>query len=218
MTGSGGSQISPESSSAKAPPAPEAPSTTPAAPAQASPTTPAKPAPSRPPASKVLNYQFQAQINYYYCGPAATRIALTTRGVQPNQDEVASQLNTTVNGTDSADDTTRVLNSLGHTTFYRTRSIPGANATPAEMDRLQADVVRAITSRYPVVVNIDGSAVDTAGAWHAYPGGHYLTVVGYRDDGRTVKIADPANIGAGSSYWMTTIDLANWAAGKGYSA
>jgi hypothetical protein len=171
-----------------------------------------------PPASKQLDYTFQAQTTYYYCGPAATRIALTVRDAPLSQDELARRLGTTVNGTNSAADTTRVLNSVTGSDFYRTVAIPGQSATPAQIDRLQADVVRAISKGYAVVANIAGSATDTAGGWHSYPGGHYLTVVGYRDGGRTVKIADPAIPGADSHYWMTTTSLAHWIATRGYSA
>ena len=85
------------------------------------------------------------------------------------------------------------------------------------MDRLQADVVTAITDGRGVVANIVGDATDTDGGWHSYPGGHYIAVVGYKDDGRTVRIADSANA-AYPSYWITTIDLANWMATRGYSA
>ncbi|MEO3926560.1 C39 family peptidase [Micromonosporaceae bacterium B7E4] len=199
---------------------------TPSQPATTAPTTKAAKAapastpstPPAPPESKLLDYQFQAQINGWYCGPAATRIALTVRDKQPSQDAVAADLGTTMSGTNSAEDTTRVLNKITGTDFYRTTAIPGGAATPAQMDRLQADVVHAVTSGYAVVVNIAGSATDLDGGWHSYPGGHYLTVVGYRDDGRTVKIADPAIPGEDSNYWMTTIDLANWAATRGYSS
>ncbi|MGI5215764.1 C39 family peptidase [Plantactinospora sp. CA-290183] len=196
----------------------------PTSPATAEPTTSApKAAPSatgRPaaPESKVLDYDFEAQTTYYYCGPAATRIALTARDVHLSQDEVAGRLGTTTSGTNSAEDTTRVLNSAGRTDFYRTTMIRGGAASPAQMDQLQADVVHAVSNGYPVVANIAGSTTDTDGGWHSYPGGHYLTVVGYRDDGRTVKIADPAIPGSDSTYWMSTIDLANWAATRGYSS
>ena len=179
------------------------------------PQTPTAAAP--PPASKVLRYEYQAQPNYYWCGPASTRIALTARGKNPSQGYIAGKLGTTVNGTDSAKDTTRALNQLGDTDFYRTREIPGSSATPAEMDRLQADVVRAISNGYPVVANVVGAASDAAGGWHAYEGGHYVAIVGYKDEGRRVKVADPANVNI-SSYWVTTITMANWMAQRGYSA
>ena len=182
-----------------------------------SPASPEAPEPPAAPAAKQLDYQYQAQINYYYCGPAATRIALSALGRTPSQDTVAGRLGTTTSGTNSAEDTTRALNSLGGTDHYRTTMISGSSATPAEMDRLQADVVRAISNGYAVVTNIVGSATDIDGGWHGYDGGHYVTVVGYRDDGRTVKIADPANVN-GQSYWMSTISLAHWIAQRGYSA
>lgn len=197
--------------------APAESSPTPATPAQAPTAQPPAAAPPAP-SSKVLDYEFQAQPNFYYCGPAATRIALTARGKIPGQDYIARKLGTTVNGTNSAEDTTRELNRLGDTDFYRTREIPGPSATPAQMDRLQADVVRAISSGYPVVANVVGGATDTAGGWHAYDGGHYMTVVGYKDHGRVVKVADPANINGQSEYWVTTIKMANWMAQRGYSA
>jgi hypothetical protein len=205
------------SSSAPAAPAPTKTEAAAKTKAVAAPTTPDKPKPAAPPESKVLDVEYQAQINGWYCGPAATRIALTARGRAPSQDEVASVLGTTVNGTNSAEDTTRGLNSLAKTDFYRTTSFPGA-PSPAQMDQLQADVVHANSNGYAVVANIVGSATDTDGGWHSYDGGHYLTVVGYRDNGRTVQISDPAFVNGVSSYWMTTIDLANWIATRGYSA
>jgi hypothetical protein len=166
--------------------------------------------------SKVLDYQYKAQENFYYCAPAATRIALSAQGQTPAQDEVAKRLGTTEAGTNSAEDTTRVLNSTGGRD-YRTVAIPDPNVTPEQMDRLQVDVVKAIDAKRPVVANIKGTAMDETGMAHSYEGGHYLTVVGYDDHGRKVKIADPANPNQ-SEYWMSTITLAHWAAERGYSA
>src|SRR5690242_15821715 len=79
-------------------------SATPAA--SASPTPAAAPAPP-PPSEKELGYQFQLQPNFYYCGPAATRIAASALGLTPSQDDLASLLGTTVNGTNSAFDIAR---------------------------------------------------------------------------------------------------------------
>jgi hypothetical protein len=181
------------------------------------PVTPTQSPTPAPPSSKVLNYQFQLQPNYYYCGPAATRIALSASGHTLSQDEIAGKLGTDTGGTDSALDTTRVLNSVIGGNVYQTRSIPGPGATPAQMDQLQADVVQAISNGRVLVTNIVHSATDTAGVWHAYDGGHYVTVVGYKDDGRTIKVADPANPNGDGTYWVTTINMANWIATHGYS-
>jgi hypothetical protein len=149
--------------------------------------------------------------------PAGTRIALTASGHTLSQDEVARLLGTSTGGTDSALDTTRALNNVVGGNVYQTREIRGPSATPAQMDQLQADVVRAISSGRAIVANIARSVTDTAGGWHAYDGGHYLTIVGYNDDGRTVKIADPANPNGAGTYWVTTINMANWIATHGYS-
>lgn len=200
------------------PPASDSPRPAPASPGnpQAAPAA-TKAAAPKPPSKKVLKYDFQYQPNSYYCAPATTRIALTSQGFKLRQDELARQLGTTVNGTNSAEDTTRVMNSVIGKNVYQTRSIPGPGATPAEMDRLQADVVNAISNGRAVVANIVGGATDNAGFWRSFPGGHYIPIVGYSDDGRQVQIADPSGVGP-ATYWMSTIDMANWMASRGYSA
>ncbi|WP_433380077.1 C39 family peptidase [Dactylosporangium sp. CA-152071] len=175
-------------------------------------------APSAP-TTMLLKYQFQLQPNYYFCGPAATRIALTAAGHAVSQDEAAAMLGTTTNGTNSALDTTRVLNQvLGHgRTLYQTREIPVYPATPAQAAQLQTDVLTTVGGGRAIVANIAGHVTDTAGAVHAYEGGHYLTVVGYRDGGGTVKIADPADPSGDGTYWLRTPKLADWISSRGYS-
>jgi hypothetical protein len=186
--------------------------------ASASPTPAATPAAPPPPVQAQVSYQFQLQTTYYYCGPAATRIAATARGLQPSQDDVANALGTTVNGTNSAFDVARVLNGMTGTSFYHATSIPGQAATPAQMDQLQAEIVHAVSNGYVVVVNIIGTAWDANAQSHSYDGGHYLTVVGYSDQGRMALIADPADMNGDGTYWMTTINLANWSATRGYAS
>ncbi|NLU78852.1 C39 family peptidase [Micromonospora sp. HNM0581] len=175
-----------------------------------------EPAPA-PPASKILEYDHQAQTTGYYCGPAAVRNALSAASIERGQDALATQLGTTYAGTNSAEDTTRVLNAVVDGDPYETTMIRGGAATPAQMDQLQADVVAAIADERGVVVNVAGSVTDTNGRWHSFPGGHYVAVVGYEDSGRMVKIADSADVSY-PSYWLSTTDLANWAATRGYSA
>jgi hypothetical protein len=181
-------------------------------------SAPAKPAAPAYPAAKQLTYQYQGQINFYYCGPAATRIALSAHGYSLSQDEVASKLGTTINGTPSAVDTTRVLNSIDGPNTYHTTDVPHKNVTPKQTERFRADVMRAINHGNPVVANIAGTATDTLGGTHSYDGGHYVTVVGYADDGHTVLIADPADTVADGSYWMSTADVTTWMGTHGYSS
>ncbi|GGM05126.1 C39 family peptidase [Micromonospora yangpuensis] len=176
-----------------------------------------RPAAPKPPASKVLDHVYQAQTTYFYCGPAAVRNALNAAGIERSQDTLAGMLGTTEFGTNSAADTTRVLNQLVDGAPYRTRMIPGGAATAAQTDRLVDDVVTAIAAGRSPVVNIAGTATDVAGGWHSFPGGHYVAVVGYRDNGRTVRISDSADPG-NALYWMSTSALADWIATRGYSA
>ena len=166
-------------------------------------------------AERTVGIEYQAQPNFYYCGPAATRIALSAQGKALTQDEVAKKLGTTEAGTDSALDTTRVLNELTGGR-YRTTEIPDPVAKPEQVDRLRSDVVAALDEGRPVVANIKGTAVDTAGNPHSYEGGHYLTLAGYRDGGDLVRIADPA--APEGEYWMALEKVANWIAERGYSS
>ncbi|MGQ5264772.1 C39 family peptidase [Micromonospora sp. ZYX-F-536] len=197
-------------------PVPATSAASPAAKASGNPDLTRKPQPPKPPATKVLDYDYQAQNTYYNCGPAATRNALSATGIDRTQDELGAELGTTEMGTNSALDTTRVLNAEVKGSPYRTRMFAGT-PSPAQMDQLQADVVAAISAGRGVVANVVGDATDTNGGWHSYGGGHYIAVVGYKDNGRTVRIADSANA-ADPAYWITTIDLANWIATRGYSA
>lgn len=174
-----------------------------------------KPKP-KPPSTRVLDYRYQAQTAYWNCGPAAVRNVLSASGVETTQDAMVAPLNAGESGTNSAEDTTRGLNQMVKGSPWGTRMIPGT-PTPGQMDQLQADVVKAITDGRGVVINVAGDATDTDGGWHSFPGGHYIAVIGYKNDGRTVRIADSANA-ALPEYWISTIDLANWAATRGYSA
>ncbi|MEV4197765.1 C39 family peptidase [Micromonospora globbae] len=167
-------------------------------------------------AERLVGVDYQAQPNFFYCGPAATRMALSAQGKAISQDEVARLLGTTEAGTPSALDTTRVLNELTGG-GYRTTEIPDPVARPDQVERLRTDVMKALDAGRPVVANVKGTAVDTDGNPHSYEGGHYLTLVGYRDGGDTIRIADPADPGNGE-YWMPLAKVANWIAERGYSA
>ena len=185
-----------------------------AAPALANDGAHAAPA-ERHSAVKELDVQYKAQENYYYCGPASTRIALSAQDKTPSQDEVARHLGTTENGTNSAEDTTRVLEDLTGED-YETTTIPDQAAAERHHDELQSDITETINDERAVVINIAGTVVDTDGVRHSYPGGHYVAVVGYRDGGEPVKIADPAKPDRGT-YWVDVEQVAEWIATRGYS-
>lgn len=183
----------------------------------AAPAAPAAaPAPPLAPA-KALPHMALLQPNYYYCGPAATRIALTAHGVDMSFDAIAAELGTTPNGTNSANDVSRVLNAHLGANRYHTTEVVGPKANPQQIEDLRRDIVTAAAIGDPVVANIAGSVVDNAGESHSYPGGHYLTVTGYADQGRQVTITDPADRVGSNEYQVGVGQLADWIASRGYS-
>ncbi len=192
-----------------------APATAAKAVAAVAPGAPA-PAPATP-GEKALGYDFKLQPNYYYCGPAATRIALSSVGQLNSFDDLAKQLGTTTDGTNSAIDIARVLNAHVGANVYKAVSIPNQSASAADMDALRVNVVHSIVGGHVVVANVIGTGTDLSGGQHSYDGGHYLTIVGYGAGGTTVKIADPADPQGDGSYWMSTINAANWIASRGYA-
>ncbi len=165
---------------------------------------------------KRVDYRFQEQPNIYFCGPASTRIALSAQGRIQSQDELASKLGTTVAGTASAFDVTRVLNEELGKDVYKTGEIPNDMATADEVRRLKDDLTTAIDNDRVPVVNVIGAGTDADGVSRDFPVGHYLTVVAY--DGDQVKIADPWQPVGDGTYWMSVGELAQWAASRGYSA
>jgi hypothetical protein len=172
---------------------------------------------AKAPARLELYYQYGVQTTGWYCGPAAARMAVSARGIYPSQDELASRLGTTVNGTNSSADITRVLNAVTRTEHYHTTSIPTKQVNKQQIERLRADVVHSISQGFPVVMNVAGTGTDINGNTYSYPGGHYITVVGYQHNGTRVKIGDSANPNT-ASYWISTANLTQWAGTRGYAA
>ncbi|MFC4019972.1 C39 family peptidase [Micromonospora sp. GCM10011542] len=179
------------------------------------PAATAQPPPAGRDDEHLLDYDYQRQKTEYYCAPAATAIALSTQGKSVSQREVANKLGTTTAGTESVEDTTRVLNEMTGG-GYETTEIPGEEAQPPQVQKLRTDVVEALDSNRAVVANIMGTAEDTEGNTYSYLGGHYLSIVGYEDGGEKLKIADPYD--RSKDYWMDDEDVADWIAERGYSS
>ncbi|TDC69215.1 phytochelatin synthase, partial [Micromonospora sp. KC606] len=154
--------------------------------------------------------------NFYYCGPAAARNALSVQGKNIDVDAMAKIMGTTENGTNSINDITPVLNKETGKNVYHSVEIKTPKADDKQTDRMRSDIVAAIDDGRGVVVNIAGTATDTDGGVHSFEGGHYISVTGYRDGGKIVTIADSANP-ATASYQMDIDTLADWAATRGYS-
>ena len=151
-------------------------------------------------------------------------MALSTRmSSPPTQQDLASFMGTTTNGTDSITQVRDALNHYLATGWYEAKNINDP-PTQAQRDLLRQDVVSDIDHGYPLVANV-------VSGWRppGYPSGtiyHYVAVVGYDAGGDKVLIADPAGEGAGGAswsnvprtYWIAISDLAVWIGGKGYTA
>jgi hypothetical protein len=174
-------------------------------------------APAGAAAQKVASYNGALQPNGYYCGPAATRIALSAHGITPSFDDLATDLGTTPSGTNSINDITRVLNKNYGYERYRSVEISDQNASAEEVERLRTDAVTTINEGDAVVANIAGTVTDTIGERHSYEGGHYLTVTGYADGGRVMTITDPADRAGSNEYQLPIGELANWVGSRGYA-
>ena len=167
---------------------------------------------------KTLNIDFQYQQTGYWCGPAATRIALSARSSPPSQQQLANELPTTTNGTDWIGQVTRVLNNHLGTGWYETKEMPNDPPTQAQRDLLWRDVVLDIDNNYPIVANIVAPANNHPPGYPNYTIYHYFTVIGYDDSDQTVLIADPAGFAPTATYWLTFSQLATLIPPKGYSA
>jgi len=164
-----------------------------------------------------LGVRYEAQPNFYYCGPAAARNALSVQGKDISVDAMAKEMGTTEAGTNSINDITPVLNKeTGKANAYRSVEIASPDADGKQTDTLRADVVKTVDDGRAVVANIAGTTTDTDGGVHSFEGGHYISVVGYRDGGNVVTIADSADPNT-ASYQVTVEHLADWIATRGYA-
>ncbi|MFJ1541582.1 C39 family peptidase [Micromonospora chalcea] len=165
-----------------------------------------------------LDVRYEAQPNFYFCGPAAARNALSVQGKNIDVHAMAEEMGTTEAGTNSINDITPVLNKQTGKDVYKSTEIPVDKARDRDkVDKLRADVVTTVDDGRAVVANIAGTATDTDGNTHSFEGGHYISVVGYRDNGKIVTIADSANPNQ-ASYRMDVDELARWIASRGYSS
>jgi hypothetical protein len=176
------------------------------------------PAAPAPVSARVASYVGALQPNGWYCGPAATRIALSAHGMLPAFDDLASALGTTRNGTNSIYDVTRVLNGIYGFERYQPVEISQRRATPEQTERLRTDVITTVNEGDIVVANIVGTVTDTAGEVHSYLGGHYVTITGYAENGQFVQVTDPADPVASNEYQVPVSVMANWIAARGYAA
>jgi hypothetical protein len=168
---------------------------------------------------KTLNIQFQYQQTGYWCGPAATRIALSAKTSSlPSQQQLANELPTTTNGTDWIGQVTRVLNNRLGTSYYETKEMPNDPPTQAQRNLLWQDITYDVDRGWALVANIVAPASNHPPGYPNYTIYHYFTVIGYDSSDSTVLIADPAGFAPTATYWLTFNQLATLIPPKGYSA
>lgn len=206
--------------------APSAPLTPSTSPATTSPPTkaPAQSAPESHPqaVTKSLSVDYQAQINSYWCAPAAARIALSSKVQKlPDQAALATDFNTTEGGTDSVIDVVNGLNKLlaGTGTQYVTRDWSNAAMTKAMTQQLWSDTVRDIDDGKGMVANIVATPDNQPSN---YPSGqtwyHYVAIIGYDTAKQTVHISDPAEFNGVKDFWLSLDQIASLIQPKGYAA
>ncbi|MEU1969297.1 C39 family peptidase, partial [Micromonospora sediminicola] len=103
-----------------------------------------------------LDVRYEAQPNFYYCGPAATRNAISVLGKNIDVDAMAREMGTTENGTNSINDITPVLNKETGKP-YRSVEIKNGKADDKQTDTLRTDIIRTIDDGRAIVANIAGT-------------------------------------------------------------
>ncbi|WP_233576360.1 C39 family peptidase [Saccharopolyspora rhizosphaerae] len=182
-----------------------------------------KPAEIKPQAvTKQLPVSYEAQKTGYWCGPAATRIAMSSKtGDLPSQSEMAKTLGTTTNGTDHVGQVADGLNKLvGNTgAHYEAKDLSSREISPEMKKELWDDTVRNIDSGKAMVANIVAKPGNQP---PGYPSSktiyHYVAVTGYDAEKKNVKISDPANFSGNKEYWLSLDKLTSLTQPRGYVA
>ncbi|HEY5934444.1 MAG TPA: C39 family peptidase [Kofleriaceae bacterium] len=167
---------------------------------------------------RILNVKYEVQETSYWCGPAATKMALSARIAPPSQETLANQLGTTPNGTDWVGQITNVLNRNLGAKWFVTRELPNDPPTPGQRAQLWNDLVRAIDNGFPFVANIVAPPSNHPPGYPNRTIYHYFTVTGYNRDTQQVYISDSANFSGTTQYWLSFGQLATLIPPKGYTA
>lgn len=160
----------------------------------------------------------------YNCGPASAQVVLNSRGIHVDESVLAQEMGTTWNGTDHIGQIERVLDQRVPDARYTSVQMPNDPPTAEQCARLWRDIVRSIDAGWGVIVNIVAPpsnyprAVAPSTISPAYSGGtvyHYMTVMGYDDERRSVWIADSGFNPFG--YWLGFNQLTTLIPPKGYA-
>jgi len=174
---------------------------------------------SSAPSSVVISIPFQTQVTDYYCGPASARMVLGGLKYNVTQEQMASLLGTTENGTNAGDNVANALNSIVAGSKYQFR---WEWHTYTDVSTIKSHVVEALAYGNPVMVNtmetpgdvyLQGHNIGTA----LY---HYGVVADYFDNGNSVTYTDPG-YGRYSGFVMdqraSITNLSYAVGGRGYA-
>lgn len=164
---------------------------------------------------KILPHEHQWQEKGYWCGPAATRVALSCRGIHLSQQDLANQLGTHPGGTDHIGLVTGVL--TNHVGWYESKQLPSDPPSQEQKDLLWRDITHNVDHGYAVVANIVAPPGNHPPGYPNETIYHYFTVVGYNPDTMEAHIADSAGFSQGQ-YWLPFDQVATLIPPKGYSA
>lgn len=151
-------------------------------------------------AEGVLGHQYQVQETGYWCSAAAARIALSARGKSVSQADLARFMKVTSSvGLPNIKNLENALDNYTGSTYYQVKQW----SSDAQLrEKLAADVRYNVDRGHAVVINV----IRVAGA--NFPGGHYATIVGYRNGGAQYAIADPASASR-RLIWLGADDVAS---------
>lgn len=158
-----------------------------------------------PPSSYTISLTHYRQENGHYCGPATAYMILKKIGVKNiTQDKLASSLKTTINGTgwylSDYDDPSdypmmTTLNQYQGYKYYTPSPLGKAGKNPLPEIKVKSYVMSATSYDYPIALCGISKA---SGASHIpnYPSkniNHWLTCIGYSENGSKIRIDDPAS-------------------------
>lgn len=149
-------------------------------------------------AKNVVDRDYQVQKTGYWCSAAAARIALSTHNVSVSQQTLASHMGVTPNmGLPDVKNLPGALNHYSNTKHYEVKKSSNDGLLKKKLTK---DVIHNAKFGHAVVINVVkiGSA--------KFGGGHYATIVGYKNHGNQFLIADPAD-GARESVWLSADDV-----------
>lgn len=144
------------------------------------------------PRQVILKIPFQTQINNYYCGPASAAMVVNSLGYRKTQQQMASLLGTTTNGTNAGNGVANALNNVVRGSRYK---FNWEWHTYTQINKMKGHIMEALSYGNPVMVNTMESPGDVYLKGHNIGTAlyHYGVIGDYFDNGNTVTYVDPGH-------------------------